>query len=166
MSNGIQEGSRPSDVEELRGTRKSFEHDLIVDDAHIDRFGHANNVAILQWIQDVAEAHSHAVGFPVAAYQRLGAAFVVRRHEIDYLRPSGRGDRLSVRTWVSAARGASCSRGTEITSADHGRVVVSAMTTWVFAELATLRLVRIPDDVRVAFGFDARGHGGVMPSNV
>jgi hypothetical protein len=30
------------------------------------------------------------------------------------------------------------------------------MTTWVFAELATLRLVRIPDDVRIAFGFDAR----------
>lgn len=148
--------TQPTSIDDLRGARRTFEHDLVVADGHIDRFGHANNVAILQWIQDVAEAHSHSVGFPVAAYQRLGAAFVVRRHEIDYLRPSVRGERLSVRTWVSTARSASCSRGTEITSADHGRVVVSAMTTWVFAELATLRLVRIPDDVRVAFGFDAR----------
>lgn len=146
----------PTPIEDLQGSRKAFAHDLVVADSDIDRFGHANNVAILQWIQDVAEAHSHSVGFPVAEYQRLGAAFVVRRHEIDYLRASVLGERLSVRTWVSEAKSASCSRGTEITSADHGRVIVSAMTTWVFAELATLRLVRIPDDVRVAFGFDAR----------
>lgn len=148
-----------------REGRKAFAYELVVDDAHIDRFGHANNVAILQWIQDVAEAHSASVGFPVAAYERLGAAFVVRRHEIDYLRQSVHGDRLLVRTWVSTARSASCTRGTEITSAKDGRVVVTAMTTWVFAELATLRLVRIPDDVRIAFGFDGRRHGSSTASN-
>jgi len=70
-----------------------------------------------------------------------------------------------VRTWVSAAKAASCSRGTEITSAQDGRMVVKAMTTWVFAERATLRLVRIPDDVRLAFGFDARRRGNGTASN-
>lgn len=144
---------------------RMFVHEIIVDDRHIDRFGHANNVAILQWIQDVAEAHSGAVGFPISAYERLGAAFVVRRHEIDYLRPSVRGERLSVRTWIDSARGVSCSRGSEITSVDDGKVVVRAMTTWVFAEIATLRIVRIPDDVRVAFGFLARRPGGTSASN-
>lgn len=155
----------PTTGDESRGSRKAFVHEIIVEDSHIDRFGHANNVAILQWIQDVAEAHSAAVGFPLTAYERLGSAFVVRRHEIDYVRPSVRGDRLLVRTWVSAARSASCSRGTEITSAEDGRVLVTAMTTWVFAELATLRLTRIPDDVRVAFGFDARRNANSMASN-
>lgn len=148
-----------------RGARRSFEHELVVTTAHVDRFGHANNVAILQWIQDAAEAHSTAVGFPVAAYERLGAAFLVRRHEIDYLRPSVDGERLRVRTSVSTARAASCSRHTEIASAEHGHVVVTATTTWVFAELATLRLARIPDDVRIAFGFDARRHGRATASN-
>ncbi len=138
------------------GARNVFAHEIVVDEMHIDRFGHSNNVVILQWIQDVAEAHSASVGFPVAAYERLGAAFVVRRHEIDYLRPSVRGERLLVRTWVDSARGVSCGRATEITSIKDRRVVATAMTTWVFAELATLRLVRIPDDVRVAFGFLAR----------
>ncbi|MBX3227155.1 MAG: acyl-CoA thioesterase [Labilithrix sp.] len=150
---------------EPREARNTFSHELVVDDGHIDQFGHANNVVILGWIQDVAEAHSASVGFPLAAYERLGAAFVVRRHEIDYLRPSVRGDRLWVRTWVSTARSASCSRGTEITSAEDGRVMVTAMTTWVFAELATLRLARIPDDVRLAFGFDARRRGDATASN-
>jgi acyl-CoA thioester hydrolase len=150
---------------ESHGARRAFAHELVVADAHIDRFGHANNVAVLQWIQDVAEAHSDAVGFPLAAYERLGSAFVVRRHEIDYHRPSVHGDRLIVRTWVSNARSASCSRGTEITSAEDGRVIVTAMTTWVFAELASLRLVRIPDDIRLAFGFDARRGGSSRASN-
>lgn len=150
---------------ETRGARTIFSHEIVVQDAHIDRLGHANNVAILQWIQDVAEAHSTSVGFPLAAYERLGAAFVVRRHEIDYLRASVRGERLSVRTWIEAAKGASCSRGTEIVSVANGEVMAKAMTTWVFAELATLRLARIPDDVRVAFGFLARRQGKSRASN-
>ena len=138
----------------------TFSHDLVVSDADIDRLGHANNVAILKWIQDVAEAHSASVGFPMEAYERMGAAFVVRRHEVDYLRPAMHGERVRLRTWVDAAKGVSCTRSTEITSVEGGHVVAKALTTWVFAELATLRIVRIPDEVRVAFGFLARRSGG------
>lgn len=136
-----------------------FTHAIVVADAHIDRFGHANNVAVLGWIQDVAEAHSTAVGFALSTYERLGAAFVVRRHEIDYLRPSVLGEELSIRTWVPNAKRISCNRSTEITSVKDGQVVARANTTWVFAELATLRPVRIPNEVRFAFGFGASGQG-------
>lgn len=136
-----------------------FTHEIVVAPAHIDRFGHANNVAVLGWIQDVAEAHSTAVGFSLAAYERLGAAFVVRRHEIDYLRPSLVGEGLDLRTWVPSAKRISCNRSTEIVSHKDGQLVARAMTTWVFAEIATLRPVRIPDEVRFAFGFGASGQG-------
>ena len=125
-------------------------------DAHIDRFGHANNVVVLQWVQDIAVAHSTAVGFPLEAYELMGAGFVVRRHQLDYLRPSLRGERLSIRTWVPSAKSVSCERGTEITSMKDGQIVAQAMTTWVFADVGTLRLQRIPDAVRIAFGFDPR----------
>lgn len=133
-----------------------FTHEIVVNDAHIDRFGHANNVAFVQWIQDVAEAHSTAVGFPVAAYERMGAAFIVRRHEVEYLRPAMLGERLAIRTWIPDAKAASCTRGTEMTSLKSGQVLAKSSTTWVYAVLATLRLQRIPDDVRIAFGFDPR----------
>lgn len=135
----------------------SFTHEIVVEAVHIDRFGHANNVVVLQWIQDVAEAHSSAVGFSVDAYERIGAGFFVRRHELEYLRPSLQGERLSIRTWVPEAKRISCTRRTEITSLEHGQVVARASTTWVFADLATSRPLRITDDIRIAFGFEPSG---------
>lgn len=152
--------SRNVETDVINAVANTFTHEIVVTDAHIDRYGHANNVAILSWVQDVAEAHSTAVGFSLDDYARLGAGFVVRRHELDYMRPCLPGERLNLRTWVPNAKRISCSRGTEITSVENGKVVASAMTTWVFAQLSTLRPMRIPDEVRQAFGFGATEFGG------
>lgn len=131
-----------------------------VADSEIDELGHASNIAYVQWIQDVALAHSIAVGLDFDAYRRLGGVFVVRRHEIDYLRPVLRGDRLAVRTWIDSVMAAKCRRATEIAN-DKGEVVARSMTTWGYVEIASGRPVRIPSAVREAFGFPAsRGLGG------
>jgi acyl-CoA thioester hydrolase len=127
---------------------------LEVGDADIDALGHVSNIAYVRWIQDVAIAHSSAVGLDLAAYAELGAVFVVRRHEVDYLRPVLRGERLEVRTWIDRAFAAKCHRATEIArlGADGEPVIVArAMTTWGFVELASGRPTRIPGHVRVAF---------------
>jgi acyl-CoA thioester hydrolase len=118
----------------------------------IDMLGHASNIAYLRWVQDVAVAHSSAVGLDLEGYSQLGAVFVVRRHEIDYLRPVVRGDRLELRTWIDSAAAAKCKRATEIVRVNGPEIVVTrAMTTWGYVELATGRPTRIPDSVRVAF---------------
>ena len=123
-----------------------------VEDGHIDELGHASNIASVRWIQDVAVAHSATVGLDMEGYSQLGAVFVVRRHEIDYLRPVVRGDALELRTWIDSASAAKCQRATEIVRVGAGPLVVArAMTTWGFVELATGRPTRIPDSVRVAF---------------
>ncbi len=129
---------------------------LEVGEDDIDMLGHASNIAYLKWVQDVAVGHSAAVGLDLEGYSQLGAVFVVRRHEIDYLRPVVRGERLELRTWIDSAFAAKCKRATEIvrlgTGEAESRTVVSrAMTTWGFVELATGRPTRIPDSVRVAF---------------
>ena len=59
-----------------------------VDEADVDELGHASNVAYVRWIQEVAKAHSERAGWAHRQYLKLGAVFVVRRHEIDYLRPA------------------------------------------------------------------------------
>ncbi len=128
---------------------------ITVADADIDELGHASNIAYVRWIQDVAVAHSTAVGLDFEAYRKLGGVFVVRRHEVDYLRPVLRGDRLQVRTWIDSAMAAKCKRATEIVN-DAGTVVARAMTTWGYVEMATGRPVRIPDVVRSAFGLNAQ----------
>src|SRR5262249_57264574 len=77
-----------------------FRHELTVRAEDVDVLGHASNIAFVRWIQEVAIAHSTAVGFDLDAYMRLGAAFVVARHEVDYLRPALLGDRVQARTWI------------------------------------------------------------------
>ncbi len=62
-----------------------FEHPLTVTPEHIDQLGHANNLEYLRWALAAALAHSAAQGWPVEAYERMGAGFVVRSHEIKYL---------------------------------------------------------------------------------
>lgn len=121
----------------------------------IDELGHANNIAYVRWIQDVAVAHSAAVGLDIAAYQELGGVFVVRRHEVDYLRPVLRGERLELRTWIHTVSAAKCQRATHIVRlGDPGTetVVARSLTTWGFVEIASGRPVRIPIRIREAFG--------------
>lgn len=140
----------------------AFRMPFSVPEADIDVLGHASNIAYVRWVQEVAVAHSNAVGLTWEAYQELGAVFVVRRHEIDYLRPVLRGEALELRTWIDSAMAAKCKRATTIvkpnaTGDDGGEIVVArAMTSWGFVELPSGRPTRIPDSVRIAFGYPAR----------
>lgn len=129
------------------------QHTITIDvlDTDIDELGHASNIAYVRWIQEIAIAHSVAVGLDFEAYRRHGGVFFVRRHEIDYLRPVLRGDQLEVRTWIDSAMAAKCKRATEIQNQD-GALVLQAMTTWGYVEIATGRPVRIPEVIRSAFG--------------
>jgi acyl-CoA thioester hydrolase len=135
------------------GREHAFAHQFTVAHADIDALGHANNTAYVRWIQDVAVAHSEQMGLALADYQSLGAVFVIRRHEIDYLRAAMENDRLEVRTWIDSARSASCMRATEIARVSDGAVLVKAMTTWAFIDTQSGRPTRITPEVRLKFGF-------------
>jgi acyl-CoA thioester hydrolase len=129
-----------------------FRTRFVVETEDIDFLGHASNIAYLRWIQNAAVAHSEAMGLGVDAYHRLGAIFVIRRHEVDYLRPLVRGDRVEARTWISTVMGAKVHRMSEFVRESDGTVAARADTTWGYVELATGRPTRIPDEVRRAFG--------------
>ena len=102
-------------------------------DSDIDRQGHVNNVAFLRFIQDAAAAHWTALA-PQAALQAI--AWVVRRHEIEYLRPGFPGDQLLAHTWVGEPSGATWERFTEIaTMKCLGALDGFVMTMFVFEAL-------------------------------
>lgn len=127
-----------------------------VQDSDIDELGHASNIAYIRWLQDVAVAHSTSVGLGWKAYLELGAVFVIRRQEVDYLRPALRGDTLELRTWICNVAAAKVQRETEFKRVSDGVLVAKSLTTWGFVETTQGRPSRIPDQVRVAFGFPAR----------
>jgi acyl-CoA thioester hydrolase len=128
-----------------------FAHTIEVMEADIDMLGHASNLAYLRWVQDVAIAHSEAVGLDFEAYKKLGGVFFIRRHEIDYLRPALRGDKLEVRTWVDSAAAAKTNRRTEVKRASDGKILAKASTVWGFVDITTGRPTRIPEFIRTVF---------------
>lgn len=134
-------------------TKEAERYSMALDvvEEHIDELDHVSNLVYLQWVLDVARAHSDARGFDHAAYRALGGIFNVRRHEIDYLVPARLGDRIELTTWVDPWKRAWCVRRTEIARAEGGPLLARAATTWVFVDLQTRRPTRIPDALRTAF---------------
>lgn len=127
-----------------------FEYELVVPADVIDVFGHVNNIEYVRWVQDAAVRHSDAVGLTWAAYVELGAAFVIRRHEIDYLRSARVGETLRIATYIASHRRATAIRATEIAHAT-GEPILTALTTWVFVSLASGRPRRIEERIVRAF---------------
>jgi acyl-CoA thioester hydrolase len=133
-----------------------FRHRVTVGEADLDELGHANNIGYLRWLQDAAVAHSASVGLTFERYVQLGGVFVVRRHEIDYLRSALRGDELEVRTHVATVMAAKSERKYDIVRLRDEVVIARALTMWGYVEIATGRPTRIPDEIHVAFGFEPR----------
>ena len=119
--------------------------------ADVDDLDHANNTAYLRWAQEVAIAHSQAVGLGVAEYKARGAAFVVTRHEIDYLRPALPGQELEAETRVVAMTAVTAERRTAIRALADGQLLARAVTMWAYIDFARGRPVRIPGDIRSRF---------------
>jgi acyl-CoA thioester hydrolase len=115
----------------------------------IDELGHVSNLVYLRWVAEVAMAHSRARGWDMQAYRALGAVWMVRRHEIDYIAQVTLGQELRSETWVDSWRAASCIRKTELVR--DGTVVARAATTWAMIGLASGRPQRIPEQLLAAF---------------
>jgi acyl-CoA thioester hydrolase len=77
-----------------------FTLELVVRAADIDGLGHTNNAVYATWCEQVAWAHSNALGLDLACYQRLNRAMVISRSEYDYLQASYLGDRIVAATWI------------------------------------------------------------------
>jgi acyl-CoA thioester hydrolase len=133
-----------------------FRHRVTVGESDLDELGHTNNIQYVRWLQDAAIAHSAHVGLTFERYVALGGVFVVRRHEIDYLRSALRGDELEVRTHVASVMAAKSERGYEIVRLGDETVVVRALTLWGYVDTTMGRPMRIPDEIYVAFGFEPR----------
>ena len=131
-----------------------FHYVHVVGDDEIDAvIGHVNNLAYLKWMQSAAMSHSAAQGWPTEAYQQLGAGWVVRSHQIEYLRPAFAGDEIVVRTWVADLKKVTSLRRYEIVRGrtDSETVLARAATDWAFIHFATHQPRRIPPQVAAAF---------------
>src|SRR6187397_3025535 len=108
-----------------------FRHPITVTPEAIDRLGHVNNVVYVQWMQDAAVSHSNSVGCTQAS-RDLGAHWVARTHQIEYLRPAFEGDELHVLTWVGDFRKVRSVRKYKFVRTKDEVVLATAETDWVY----------------------------------
>lgn len=125
---------------------KIFHHEFVVPPDVVDLNNHVNNVAYVQWMQDIAIAHSRSVG-GTAETQKVEATWVARSHQITYLRPAFEGDRIRLLTWVTNLRKARSTRKYKFLRMDDDIVLATGETDWVFIAIATGRPRSVPESV-------------------
>lgn len=130
--------------------KRVYHHEFVVPLEVVDGNGHVNNVAYVQWMQDVAIAHATSVGC-TAETQGLGATWVARSHQITYLRPAFGGDRIRLSTWVTTLRKARSNRQYEFLRLSDEAVLATGLTDWVFVDAVTHRPRTIPASVSGCF---------------
>ena len=130
----------------------SYTRSFQVEPVDIDVQGHVNNQVYVRWIEELAVGHSEAVGWSHETYEKAGALFVMRRQEVDYLTSVRGDDVVDGRTWLEDARGVQCTRLSEFVRRSDGKVVARGKTLWVYLDARRGRPVKIPDEVRTAFG--------------
>ncbi len=129
---------------------RAFSHQFTVEASDIDLLGHVNNVRWIDWVQRIAILHSTARGWDMAAYQKSGLVWVVRRHEIDYLLPAKEKEELVGTTWVEGLRRTSCVRKTLFLRRTDQTCMVRAATIWVLVD-QTGRPCPVPKALSDAF---------------
>lgn len=122
----------------------------IADDA-IDANGHVNNVAYVQWMQDIAIAHSDTQGCDAAKYNELDSTWIIRSHHIKYSQPAFAGDQIEVFTWVADIKSTSSLRKTKFIRSSDQTVLATAETRWVYVDRKTGKPKLIDKEVKEAF---------------
>ena len=128
-----------------------FEYSLTVEADDLDEMNHVNNLVYLKWCLKAAGAHTKHVGWSSQRFREDGFGFVVRAHKIKYKIPALLGDEIIVKTWVANMEKVSSDRRYHVLRKSDGKRLAEAETTWVFVNMKTLALAKIPADVRDAF---------------
>lgn len=131
---------------------KPFTTLITVHPSEIDALGYVNNAVYQTYLEQAALAHSQQLGFTLDRYRELGGIFVMRRIEIEYLRPALQGDILEILTWVIEFRGACAIRRYEIRKLGARDLMLTAEALWVWVDAETLRPRVVPDMLLEAFG--------------
>ena len=113
----------------------------------IDQNGHVNNAVYLNYAEALTVEHAEASGYGRAWMEAHGGAWVVRRHEIQYVRPAVMGDELALTVRVELVRGVRGVRRTTIARAGDGAPVAEVLSEWVWLRLGDGRPARVPAEL-------------------
>ena len=115
----------------------------------IDENGHVNNVAYVQWMQDIAVEHYIFISGIEA--QGPDSTWVVREHRVEYFLPAFANEEIEIKTWVENIRRVRSLRKYEFVRKSDAKILVKGETDWVFVDVKTGSPRAIPEEVTNIF---------------
>lgn len=122
----------------------------------INRKQEATPVSILQYLEDVAIAHSEAVGLGVEQLLAQKTGWVLNHWLLKMQQYPRQGEKISIETWASDFERFYGRRKFRL-SDSQGRYLGEADSLWVFLNLEKRRPIRIPDHFVSAYGLVQSG---------
>ncbi len=108
----------------------------------LDKLNHVNNIQYLNWVLKASEEHWN---FVTKKEYNSNYAWVVLRHEIDYLKSAMLNDKINITTWIKNIYGVKAER---IVYIKHNKkILVKAKTIWVFVNKKSMKPIRIPSAI-------------------
>ncbi len=104
----------------------------------------------MRLLEELAFAHSAALGFPLAWYERHRLFWLVRRANLVVHAPARYGDALIYATRVAGARRIMARRRNTVRRSDDGTLVATALVDWIFTENGTTP-IRVSEALTTAF---------------
>jgi len=127
-----------------------FRYEFAVPVDVIDVNGHVNNVAYVQWMQDIAVHHFRVLGGEELMHA-AGGSWVARSHHIEYLRPAFVGERIQASTWIASFSRVRSLRRYQFVRLSDGVILATGETDWVFINAKSGRPQSIPEEISAAF---------------
>ena len=124
--------------------------EFAVPESAIDGNGHVNNVAFVQWMQNVATRHFDSGGVR-EAMEAAGGTWVARSHKIVYLGPAFAGEHIQALTWIADFSRVRSLRRYKFLRASDGKLLVRGETDWVFVNAKSGKPRSIPETIKQAF---------------
>lgn len=121
----------------FRTTRRIYFYEM-------DQYRHVNNAVYLNYLEQAAIDACADAGFDLSRLDEMGGLFIIRQHDIEYLRPARYGDSLDIATWISQLTTSSLLRHTTM-HIHGGDLAIRAQTRWVWIDLARRASAPIPD---------------------
>ncbi len=119
----------------------------------IDGLNHTNNTVYVRWCEQVAWAHSVALGLDLDSYRNLNRAMVITHADYHYLKASHEGQELVAATWITQSDNrVTMKRHFQIIRVEDSATLLRADIRFACIDLASGRPRRMPQEFIDGYG--------------
>ncbi len=129
-----------------------FESELSVRPDDIDLYQHVHSTRYLDYMLAARfEQMDTCYGMSMQAFADLGLGWFMTSARIQYKRPLGWGDRMTVRTWIESFTDSGCRVAFEIEKIPTGKRVCDGYCDYSLVSLASGRATPLPEDIKAKY---------------